>query len=55
MHDHWWGDTEWWRNIAKVGRHQVMSEEANDLRQWGDTEEEEGEEEVDEVWRHQVT
>ena len=54
-HNHWWGDTKWWRNIAKVGRHQVMSEEANDLRQWGDTEEEEGEEEVDEVWRHQVT
>ena len=52
MHDHWWGDTKWWRNIAKVGRHQVMSEEANDLRQWGDTEEEE---ETNEVGRHLVT
>ena len=35
-----------------MGRHQVAAEEAEDLRQWGDTEEEE---EANEVGRHLVT
>ena len=35
-----------------MGRHQVMAEEAEDLRQWGDTEEAE---ETNEVGRHLMT
>ena len=35
-----------------MGRHRVMAEEAEDLRQWGDTEEAE---ETNEVGRHLVT